>query len=135
MGDEIDLSEDIRQFNEKLTNDERHFIKHVLAFFAASDGIVNENLLERFATEVTSPEARCFYGFQIMIENVHSETYSLLIDTYIKDAVERDACFNAITHFPAVKKKATWALNWIGSDSSYPERVVAFAAVEGIFFS
>lgn len=104
--DEIDLSEDIRQFNEKLTNDERHFIKHVLAFFAASDGIVNENLIERFAQEVTNPEARCFYGFQIMIENIHSETYSLLIDTYIKDKAEREYCFNAIETMPAVKKKS-----------------------------
>lgn len=133
--DEIDLSEDIRQFNEKLTNDERHFIKHVLAFFAASDGIVNENLIERFAQEVTNPEARCFYGFQIMIENIHSETYSLLIDTYIKDKAEREYCFNAIETMPAVKKKADWALKWIGSESTYAERVIGFAAVEGIFFS
>lgn len=133
--DEIDLKDDIRQFNEQLTEHERHFIKHVLAFFAASDGIVNENLIERFAQEVTNPEARCFYGFQIMIENIHSETYSLLIDTYIKDKAEREYCFNAIETMPAVKKKADWALKWIGSESSYPERVIGFAAVEGIFFS
>lgn len=133
--DEIDLKDDIRQFNEVLTKDERHFVKHVLAFFAASDGIVNENLIERFAQEVTNPEARCFYGFQIMIENIHSETYSLLIDTYIRDKAEREYCFNAIETMPAVKKKADWALKWIGSASSYPERVVGFAAVEGIFFS
>jgi len=132
--DEIDLSQDMKDY-EKLKPGEQHFINHVLAFFAASDGIVNENLIERFATEVTLPEARCFYGFQIMIENVHSETYSLLIDTYIKDKAMRTAAFNAITEFPAVKKKADWALEWIGSNSSYPERVIAFAAVEGIFFS
>jgi len=133
--DEIDLKDDVYQFNEKLTDNERHFIKHVLAFFAASDGIVNENLIERFAQEVTNPEARCFYGFQIMIENIHSETYSLLIDTYIKDKAEREYCFNAIETMPAVKKKADWALKWIGSESSYPERIIGFAAVEGIFFS
>jgi len=133
--DEIDLKDDVHQFNEKLSDNERHFIKHVLAFFAASDGIVNENLIERFAQEVTNPEARCFYGFQIMIENIHSETYSLLIDTYIKDKAEREYCFNAIETMPAVKKKADWALKWIGSASSYPERIIGFAAVEGIFFS
>jgi len=132
--DEIDLSQDMNHYNA-LKPGERHFINHVLAFFAASDGIVNENLLERFAQEVTSAEARCFYGFQIMIENVHSETYSLLIDTYIKDPVEKDVCFNAITMMPAVKRKAEWALKWINSECSYPERIVAFAAVEGIFFS
>jgi len=133
--DEIDLKDDVVQFNEKLTENERHFVKHVLAFFAASDGIVNENLIERFAQEVTNPEARCFYGFQIMIENIHSETYSLLIDTYIRDKAEREFCFNAIETMPAVKKKADWALKWIGSESSYPERIIGFAAVEGIFFS
>jgi len=132
--DEIDLSQDMGHF-EKLKPGERHFIKHVLAFFAASDGIVNENLIERFAQEVSSPEARCFYGFQIMIENVHSETYSLLIDTYIKDKKEKMECFNAIETMPAVKKKADWALKWISSDASYPERIIGFAAVEGIFFS
>lgn len=132
--DEIDLSQDQKDF-DNLKSGERHFIKHVLAFFAASDGIVNENLIERFAQEVTSPEARCFYGFQIMIENVHSETYSLLIDTYIKSNEEKRECFNAIETMPAVKRKADWALKWISSDCPYPERVVGFAAVEGIFFS
>merc|ERR1719148_523237 len=134
--DEIDLKDDVYQFNEKLTDNERHFIKHVLAFFAASDGIVNENLIERFAQEVTNPEARCFYGFQIMIENIHSETYSLLIDTYIKDKAERHSLLNGIEAIPAVQKKAKWALNWINADNAtYAERVVAFASVEGIFFS
>jgi len=132
--DEIDLAQDYRQF-EKLTDGEKHFIKHVLAFFAASDGIVNENLIERFALEVTSPEARCFYGFQIMIENIHSETYSLLIDTFVRDKAEREKCFNAIETMPAVKRKSDWALEWIGSNASYPERIIGFAAVEGIFFS
>jgi len=132
--DEIDLSQDLDHF-EKLKDGERHFIKHVLAFFAASDGIVNENLIERFAQEVTNSEARAFYGFQIMIENVHSETYSLLIDTYIKDKKEKEECFNAIETMPAVKRKADWALKWINSNASYPERIVGFAAVEGIFFS
>jgi len=132
--DEIDLSQDLVHF-EKLKDGERHFIKHVLAFFAASDGIVNENLIERFAQEVTNSEARAFYGFQIMIENVHSETYSLLIDTYIKDKKEKEECFNAIETMPAVKRKADWALKWINSNASYPERIIGFAAVEGIFFS
>jgi len=132
--DEIDLAQDYRQF-EKLTEGEKHFIKHVLAFFAASDGIVNENLVERFAQEVQSPEARCFYGFQIMMENIHSETYSLLIDTFVRDKLEREKCFNAIETMPAVKKKADWALHWISSKASYPERIIGFAAVEGIFFS
>ena len=120
---------------EKLKPDEKHFISHVLAFFAASDGIVNENLVERFASEVQLPEARCFYGFQIAMENIHSETYSLLIDTYIKDAAEKSKLFNAIETIPCVKKKADWALRWIGSDSCFAERCVAFAVVEGIFFS
>ncbi|KAF4520757.1 hypothetical protein B566_EDAN007386 [Ephemera danica] len=115
---------------------EKHFISHVLAFFAASDGIVNENLVERFSQEVQVPEARCFYGFQIAMENVHSEMYSLLINTYIKDSQERDYLFNAIETMPCVKRKADWALDWISHDSAtYGERVVAFAAVEGIFFS
>merc|ERR1712020_580514 len=118
----------------RLKDDERYFIKHVLAFFAASDGIVNENLVEKFMQEVQVPEARCFYGFQIAIENIHSEMFSLLIDTYIKDPAEKDSLFNAIETVPAVKKKANWALNWI-NNASYSERVVAFASVEGIFFS
>ena len=118
----------------KLNDDERHFIKHVLAFFAASDGIVNENLAENFLSEVQYTEAKFFYGFQIMMENIHSETYSLLIDTYIKDKTEADKLFNAIENFDAIKKKADWALKWIESPS-FAERLIAFAAVEGIFFS
>ena len=127
--DEIDLKDDVRQFNDVLNAGERHFIKHVLAFFAASDGIVNENLIERFAQEVTNPEVRCFYGFQIMIENIHSETYSLLIDTYIRDRREREECFNAIETMPAVKKKADWALKWIGSDASYRDSRISIKFV------
>merc|ERR1712241_639421 len=134
--EEVDLEKDLRDWNEKLKDDERYFISHVLAFFAASDGIVNENLVERFMQEVQVPEARCFYGFQIMMENIHSEMYSLLIDTYIKDREERNRLFNAIETFPAIKKKAQWALRWINSNqATYAERVIAFASVEGIFFS
>ncbi|XP_060072326.1 ribonucleoside-diphosphate reductase small chain-like [Ylistrum balloti] len=133
--EEVDLSKDMHHW-ENLKDDEKHFISHVLAFFAASDGIVNENLVERFSKEVQATEARCFYGFQVAMENIHSEMYSLLIDTYIKDPVQRDFLFNAIETMPCVKKKADWALRWIGDqDSDYSERVVAFAAVEGIFFS
>jgi ribonucleoside-diphosphate reductase beta chain len=132
--EEIDLSQDIVDWNEKLNDDERHFIKHVLAFFAASDGIVNENLAENFVNDVQYTEAKFFYGFQIMMENIHSETYSLLIDTYIKDDAEKDYLFNAIETFPPVQKKAEWALNWI-DNGSFAQRLVAFAAVEGIFFS
>lgn len=132
--EEIDLHADIVDWNTKLTDDERYFIKHILAFFAASDGIVNENLAENFVNEVQYSEAKFFYGFQIMMENVHSETYSLLIDTYVKDEVEKDRLFRAIEVFPAIKKKADWALKWIESDS-FAERLIAFAAVEGIFFS
>lgn len=131
--EEIDLSPDLKDW-EKITSDEQHFIKHVLAFFAASDGIVNENLAVNFMKEVQLPEARCFYGFQIMIENIHSETYSLLIDTYIKDPIEKARLFNAIETVPCVQKKAQWALKWI-NNGSFAERLVAFAAVEGIFFS
>jgi ribonucleoside-diphosphate reductase beta chain len=132
--EEIDLSEDLNDWKEKLSDDERYFIKHILAFFAASDGIVNENLAENFVNEVQYSEAKFFYGFQIMMENIHSETYSLLIDTYVKDPKEKDKLFNAIETFPAIKKKADWALKWIDSDS-FAERLIAFAAVEGIFFS
>ena len=132
--EEIDLSEDLADWKNKLNDDERYFIKHILAFFAASDGIVNENLAENFVNEVQYSEAKFFYGFQIMMENIHSETYSLLIDTYIKDEVEKDKLFKAIEVFPAIKKKADWALKWIDSDS-FAERLIAFAAVEGIFFS
>tara|TARA_R110002072_G_scaffold260722_13_gene419316 strand:- start:3942 stop:4919 length:978 start_codon:yes stop_codon:yes gene_type:complete len=132
--EEIDLHQDMTDWVNKLNDDERYFIKHILAFFAASDGIVNENLAENFVNEVQYPEAKFFYGFQIMMENIHSETYSLLIDTYVKDEVEKDRLFNAIENFPAIKKKADWALKWIESDS-FAERLIAFAAVEGIFFS
>jgi ribonucleoside-diphosphate reductase beta chain len=132
--EEIDLHQDLIDWNEKLNDDERYFIKHILAFFAASDGIVNENLAENFVNEVQFTEAKFFYGFQIMMENIHSETYSLLIDTYIKDKEERNQLFTAIEHFDAIKKKADWAIKWIDSDS-FAERLVAFAAVEGIFFS
>lgn len=132
--EEIDLSPDLADW-EKLNDQEKHFIKHILAFFAASDGIVNENLAERFLSEVQIPEARCFYGFQIAIENIHSETYSLLIDTYIKDSAEKDHLFHAIDTVPCVTKKAEWALKWINDKSSFAERLIAFAAVEGIFFS
>lgn len=132
--EEIDLGQDITDWEDKLNDNERHYIKNVLAFFAASDGIVNENLAENFLKEVQYPEAKFFYGFQIAIENVHSETYSLLIDTYIKDSVEKDRLFHAIDTVPSVKKKADWALKWIDSDS-FAERLIAFAGVEGIFFS
>ena len=133
--EEIDLSHDQKDW-ERLTDNERHFVKHVLAFFAASDGIVNENLAVNFMREVQVPEARCFYGFQTMIENIHSETYSLLIDTYIKDVKEKERLFNAIETVPCVEKKAQWALRWISKkNASFAERLVAFAAVEGIFFS
>jgi ribonucleoside-diphosphate reductase beta chain len=131
--EEIDLSADLADW-DKLNPGEQHFVKHVLAFFAASDGIVNENLAENFVSEVQYTEAKFFYGFQIMMENIHSETYSLLIDTYIKDKEEQNHLFNAIDTVPAVQKKASWALKWIGSES-FVERLVAFAAVEGIFFS
>ncbi|PCJ22683.1 MAG: ribonucleoside-diphosphate reductase [Flavobacteriales bacterium] len=132
--EEIDLSQDLHDWENKLNDDERYFIKHVLAFFAASDGIVNENLAEHFLNEVQYTEAKFFYGFQVMMENVHSETYSLLIDSYIKDPKEKDYLFNAIDTFPPVRKKAEWALRWI-DNGSFAERLVAFAAVEGIFFS
>ncbi len=131
--EEIDLSGDLQHW-ANLNDGERHFISHVLAFFAASDGIVNENLAVNFMSEVQLPEARCFYGFQIMMENIHSETYALLIDTYVKDPVEKNRLFHAIETIPAVKRKAEWALRWI-DNGSFAERLVAFAAVEGIFFS
>jgi len=132
--EEIDISSDLVDWDHKLNDDEKHFIKHVLAFFAASDGIVNENLAENFLQEVQYPEARFFYGFQVMMENIHSETYSLLIDTYIKDEKDKDKLFHAMETLDCVKKKAEWALKWIESDS-FAERLIAFAAVEGIFFS
>ncbi len=133
--EEIDLDQDIKDW-ANLNDDERHFIKHVLAFFAASDGIVLENLAINFTKEVQWPEARCFYGFQIMMENIHAETYSLMIDTYIKDKKEQDYLFHAIDNIPAVKKKADWAMKWLSQKrATFAERLVAFAAVEGIFFS
>lgn len=132
--EEIDLQPDLIDWESKLNEDEKHFIKHVLAFFAASDGIVNENLAENFLAEVQYTEAKFFYGFQISMENVHSETYSLLIDTYIKDSSEKKHLFNALDTLDCVKKKADWALKWIDK-GSYAERLIAFAAVEGIFFS
>jgi len=131
--EEIDLSADLKDW-ASLNDGERHFISYVLAFFAASDGIVNENLAVNFMSEVQLPEARCFYGFQIMMENIHSETYALLIDTYIKNAVEKYKLFHAIDTVPSVKKKAEWALRWI-EKGNFAQRLVAFAAVEGIFFS
>ena len=132
--EELDLSPDLVDWDTKLNDDERFFIKHILAFFAASDGIVNENLAENFLSEVQYTEAKFFYGFQVMMENIHSETYSLLIDTYIKDTKEKNYLFNAIETFEPVKKKADWAMRWI-DNGSYAERLISFAAVEGIFFS
>lgn len=133
--EEVDLSKDISHWNDRLNDNERFFIKHVLAFFAASDGIVGENLALRFYNDVQIPEARLFYGFQLMIEGIHSEVYSLLIDTYVSDKDERARLFNAIETIPCVRKKAEWALRWIESSRSFAERLVAFAVVEGIFFS
>mmetsp|Transcript_119430 Transcript_119430/g.230422 ORF Transcript_119430/g.230422 Transcript_119430/m.230422 type:complete len:348 (+) Transcript_119430:87-1130(+) len=132
--EEIDLSQDNKDW-DNLTDSERHFIKHVLAFFAASDGIVLENLAGNFSTEVQVAEARAFYGFQIAMENIHSETYSLLIEQYIRDPAEQEAIFNAIQTMPAVREKAAWAVKWMNQDLSFAERIVAFAAVEGILFS
>ena len=132
--EEIDLGQDVTDWENKLNSDEQHFIKHVLAFFAASDGIVNENIAENFLKEVQYTEAKMFYGFQIMMENIHSETYSLLIDSYIKDKEQQLHLFHAIDTIPAIQKKAEWAVKWISSES-FVERLIAFAAVEGIFFS
>lgn len=133
--EEIDLQDDLTHWG-KLSSNEKHFITHVLAFFAASDGIVNENLASNFSNEIQSSEARCFYGFQIAIENIHSEVYSLLIDTYVKDVTEKANLLNAIETVPCVQKKANWALKWCNRNyASFAERIVAFAAVEGIFFS
>jgi ribonucleoside-diphosphate reductase beta chain len=132
--EEIDLSADIIDWENKLNENEKHFVKHILAFFAASDGIVNENLAENFLSEVQYTEAKFFYGFQVAIENIHSETYSLLIDTYIKETAEKNYLFNAINTMACVRRKADWALKWI-EKGSFAQRLVAFAAVEGIFFS
>mmetsp|Transcript_9494 Transcript_9494/g.21432 ORF Transcript_9494/g.21432 Transcript_9494/m.21432 type:complete len:428 (+) Transcript_9494:209-1492(+) len=133
--DEIDLSSDLTHWHNKLTSDERNFISMVLAFFAGADGIVMENLAERFCREVTVPEARCFYGFQMAMESIHQETYSLLIDTYIEDPEERERLFMAHATIPSVQAKASWAQKYIGSDATFAERLIAFATVEGIFFS
>jgi len=131
---EIDLGQDIHDW-EKLNPGEKHFIKYVLAFFAASDGIVLENLVEQFCSDLQVPEGRCFYGFQIAMENIHSETYSLLIDTLITDQIEKNELFTAMHNVPVIGKKAQWALKWINKTNSFAERIVAFSAVEGIFFS
>jgi ribonucleoside-diphosphate reductase beta chain len=131
--EEVDLSNDIRDW-DNLSDNEKYFIKNVLSFFAASDGIVNENLAENFYREVQYPEAKFFYGIQLAMENIHSLMYSLLIDTYVSNPQEKDDCFHAIDRLPAVQKKAKWALDWI-ENASFAERLVAFAAVEGIFFS
>merc|ERR1719145_241927 len=132
--EEIDLSQDTKDW-DTLTDSERFFIKHILAFFTASDGIVLENLAGQFATEVQIPEARAFYGFQIAMENIHSETYSLLIEQYIREPTEKQNIFNAIETMPAVREKAQWAVQWMNGENSFAERIVAFAAVEGILFS
>lgn len=132
--EEVDLSSDIKDWS-RLTDDEKHFVSHILAFFAASDGIVLENLSARFMNDIQIPEARCFYGFQIAIENIHSEMYSILIDTYINDTAEKEHLFKAMNTIPCVAKKSEWAVKWIGSSATFAERLVAFAAVEGIFFS
>jgi len=132
--EEIDLSQDTKDW-DNLTDSEKHFVKHVLAFFAASDGIVLENLSAQFSTEIQIPEARAFYGFQMAMENIHSETYSLLIEQYIRDPAEKDNVFNAIETMPAVREKALWAIQWMQKENSFAERIIAFAAVEGILFS
>jgi len=132
--EEIDLSQDLKDW-DTLAVSEQHFIKHILAFFAASDGIVLENLAGQFSTEIQIPEARAFYGFQMAMENIHSETYSLLIEQYIKDPVEKDQVFDAINTMPAVREKANWAIQWMNGENSFAERVIAFAAVEGVLFS
>ena len=133
--EEVDLGEDMKDFNS-LSANEQHFILHIVAFFAGADGIVNENLVMNFCNEVQYPEARSFYGFQIMIENIHNETYSLLLDTYVKDKAQKHKLFNAIQTIPCIKKKAEWALRWTDAKkATFPERLIAFACVEGIFFS
>lgn len=134
VAEEVNLTHDIKDW-KKLTEGERHFLTYVLAFFAASDGIIVENLAQKFMTEVQVPEIRCFYGYQIMMENIHSEMYSLLIDTIITDRDKRQEAFNALETYPSIKKKADWALKWINNDRTFGERLIAFAAVEGIFFS
>ena len=133
--EEMDLSKDKNDWDNKLTESERYFVKNILAFFAGSDGIVGENLLENFSTEIQIPEVRCFYGFQIAIENIHAEVYSLLIEKFITDRQEKHKLFNAITEIPCIKQKANWALKWFSRDTTFAKRLVAFAVVEGIFFS
>ena len=134
--EEMDLSKDLHDWNNRLNDNERHFVSHALAFFVASDGIANENLVERFSNEVQAAEAWCFYRFQIMMENIHSETYSLLIHMYIKDPAQRKYLFDAIDTIPCVKRKADWALRWISDErSTFGERLISFTAVEDIFFS
>ena len=134
--EEVDLSKDLADWRNRMSDNEKHFISYVLAFFAASDAIVNENLAERFLRDVQVAEARCFYGFQIAIENIHSEMYSLLLETYIDDPEERNRLFNAIETIPTIKRKADWALKWIEDENKgYAERLIAYACVEGIFFS
>ena len=133
--EEMDLSKDKNDWDHKLSDTEQHFIKNILAFFAGADGIVGENLLENFSTEIQIPEVRCFYGFQIAIENIHAEVYSLLIEKFITDRVEKDKLFNAITEIACIKQKAEWALKWFSKQNVFAERLVAFAVVEGIFFS
>jgi len=135
VADELNFQQDIQDL-ERLSKDEREFIYHILAFFAASDGIVSENLSERFSKDVPKPEVRAFYAFQNAMEQVHSESYSLLIDTYVKDAREKEKLFNAVQHFPAIREKAEWAMKWISDDNaSFGQRLIAFAIVEGIYFS
>jgi len=135
VAEEIDLSKDVEDWNNKLNDDEKHFIKYVLAFFAGSDGIVNMNLTERFINDIKIQEAKVVYNYQAMMENIHSESYSLMIDTYIKDPVEKDKILNAITTIPCITKKANWALKWINNQESFAKRLIAFAIVEGVFFS
>jgi len=135
VADELNFQQDLVDL-ERLSKDEKHFINHVLAFFAASDGIVSENLSERFSKDVPKPEVRAFYAFQNAMEQVHSESYSLLIDTYVKDAREKERLFNAVDNFPAIREKAEWGMKWImDKEAPFSQRLIAFAIVEGIFFS
>lgn len=133
--DEIDLSRDLNDWNNKLNSTERNFLSHILAFFAASDGIVNENLIKRFSNEIPHSEISAFYTFQMAMESIHNQMYSILIDTYIKNDSEKNKIFNAIETIPAVKLKAEWALKWINDNSPFAIRLIAFAVVEGLFFS
>jgi ribonucleotide reductase beta subunit family protein with ferritin-like domain len=135
VADEIDFSTDYQDFTTKLSENERTFVKYILAFFSTADGIINENLVGNFCNEITSPEVRCFYGFQIAIENIHQETYALFIDTLITENLEREQLFQSIDNFPFIKKKADWAMKWMSNDRPFAERLVAFSIVEGLFFS